>query len=320
MDISAVLTVAAEIAGAAGLVDVTRRAYDWLHDRARIQNDVDEAKELLGIRRGWGVAYRHDSVHALYSGGIELHPDNLAALTTAAGSEFARARDLRLVRHTSNIKTTLNTNLVLIGSPTAEGLSRPLFGYEPDVDPDSLALIQAPVDLPIRWVLSKSQIDEHARAKRFVAGRGLVSRPNWRIDAGDRLYVPEVDVFGFISMDYLVVTRLRNYLSTQALDQGKYIISFGGAHGTATRAIEILLRDHETLRKISERLSDRPAAYQMLLRVGAMQHDRLLGTRATQVELVGEPIILPDNQQTWSYAANIAKNNLERWLSSQNRS
>lgn len=319
MEIGAVLTVA-EVTGTLGaIVEVSRRAYDWLKGKARLHREIDEAKELLGIKKEGDVAYRHDSVHALYSGGTDLHPDNLAGLTAAAGNEFARATDLRLIRSVTAVKTSLNTNLVLIGSPTAEGLSRPTFGYEPDADPDSLALQQPPVDLPLKWILSKAQIEEHARARRYVAGKGLVSRPNWRIEGRNKLFIPEVDSAGYLSVDYLLVTRLRNYLSLEALDEGKYIVSFGGTHGTATRAIEILLRDSDTLRKIADHLSGHPASYQLLLKVGGMDHDRLLGTRATKVEIVGEPIILDDSQETWRYAARIAQSNLDKWLYIQKR-
>ncbi len=108
MEIGAVLTTSAEVAGAAGLVQVSRSAYHWLKDKARERKEVDEAKGLLGISRKDAVAYRHDSVHALYSGGTELHPDNLAALTTIAGNQFARARDIRQV---TNVTTAIGTNL-----------------------------------------------------------------------------------------------------------------------------------------------------------------------------------------------------------------
>lgn len=319
MEVSAVLTVAAEVAGAASLVEVSRRAYDWLKFRALAAHEVEDAKELLGIRKGEGVAYRHDSVHPLYSSGPWLHPDNLAALTAAAGNEFRRAREIRRLYRSETVTTALNSNLVLLGSPTAEGLSRPVFGYEPDLDQDSLVLRHPPLDLPLKWILSKAEIDEHAVAKRYVAERGLVARPNWRIDAGNRLFVPEVDATGFLSVDYLVVTRVRNYLSPEALDEGKYIVSFAGAHGTATRAIEVLLRDRETLRKIAHHLSSRPAAYQLLLRVGGMEHNAVTGTRATRVELVGDPIILPDTYGAWQEAVNIARSNLQLWLTSIGR-
>ena len=318
LEIGAVLKVIAEIAGATGLVEVSHRAHEWLKGRAQTHKEVDAAKQLLGIARD-DVAYRHDSVHPLYSGATELHPDNLAALTAAAGDEYFRACRLGHVRTAEALTSSLNTNLVLIGSPTAEGLSRPTFGYEPDIDPDSLALGQPPIDLPLRWVLSKTQIDRRAQARRYVEGKAVVTRPNWRIEGQNKMFVPEVDSVGLLSLDYLLVTRLRNYLSHEALDKGKFILSFGGTHGTATRAIEILLRDRETLRKIAHQLEGPPAAYQFLLKVGAMNHDMSRGTRATRVELAGDPIIIPDNQQTWLYAAKVAKSNLEKWLKAETK-
>lgn len=317
MEVGAVLKVAAEVAGAVGLLEVSHRAYNWLERRASFNQDIETAKDMLGLTHEADVAYRHDSVHALFSESTELHPDNLAGLTAAAGNDFARAKDLRRIRKSLDIRAALSTNLVLIGSPTAEGLSRPAFGYEPDVDEDSLTLNQPPIDLPFKWVISKTLIDERAIARRYVAGKGLVARPNWRIETNKQIYMPEVDSSGYLSIDYLLVTRLRNYLSNEALDEGRYIVSFGGAHGTATRAIEILLRDRETLRRIGERIKGRPAAYQLLLRVGKMKHDMMTGTRATRIELVGDPIVLPDTRQIWRTASEIARINLERWLSSK---
>jgi len=315
VDVGAVLTVMTEVAGAFGLIEISKRAYNWLKDKARARQETEEVKDLLGIRREGIVAYRHDSVHALYPRGLELHPDNLAALTALAGSEFARAKDLKSIQQLEVVKTSLKNNLVLIGSPTAEGLSRPTFGYEPDVDMDSLALKSPPLDLPFKWILSKTEIDERAKIQRLVPGKGVVVRPNWRIEGEKKLYVPEADSSGFLSVDYLLVTRIPNFLTPDALDAGKYIVSFGGSHGTATRAVELLLRDQSVLRKIAELLLSKPSAFQILLRASSMKHDERLGTHATKIEVVEGPIILSHNYQAWRTAAKIAGDNLSKWLS-----
>jgi hypothetical protein len=300
-----------------GAIEISRSAFKWLSARAQQRKESEEARKLLGMRLGDLVAYRHDSVHALYADNTELHPDNLSALTTLAGNDFMRAQDLRQITQYDVVRTSLKNNLVLIGSPTAEGLSRPVFGYEPDVDLDSLARNSPAIDLPFNWVLSKKEVDEHANIKRYVPGKGIVERPNWRIEGNKKLYIPSVDMSGLLSEDYLLVTRVRNYLSAEALDAGKYIISFGGAHGTATRAVELLLRDKASLMKVAETLGNFPAAFQMLFRVGGMKHDGRRGTRATRIELIEGPVVLPDNYDAWHRACRTASANLRVWLLSQ---
>jgi hypothetical protein len=198
-------------------------------------------------------------------------------------------------------------DLALIGSPTAEGLSRLIFGYASDDDPDSLTPDRVPVDLPYRWVISKNEVDERAVARRYVAGRGLVERPNWRIAGPGRIFIPHVDDQGVLMDDYLLVTRLRNYLSHSAIDEGRFIVSFGGSHGTGTRALELLFQNTPVLAQIAAQRQNRPAAFQALFRVGDIEHSRTVGSYARKIELVDDIIILPDHYLTWRTAAEIVQ-------------
>lgn len=261
MNISAVLTVAAEVAGASGLVTVSSRAATWMKERSIFHQRAEVAKEILGLHQNRMVAYRHDSRHVLYMGSEKLHPDNLHGLVAASGNDYTKASRAGRVRIEDEVRTHTTHDLVLIGSPTAEGLSRLLFGYLSDGDADSLTLGQAPIDLPFRWVISKNQVDELAIARRFVAGRGMVERPNWRIEGPRGIYVPRVDENGMLLDDYLLVTKLRNYLSRSALEEGRSVISFGGSHGTGTRAIELIFRDKGIMGEIATQLRSKPAAF-----------------------------------------------------------
>lgn len=308
MDISAVLTIASEVGGATGLVTVSSSASKWMKKTAKLRQQADVAKEVLGLHQGRIVAYRHDSRHVLYN--ESLHPDNLHGLVAASGNDYIRAQQAGRLRIEDEIRAHVTHDLVLIGSPTAEGLSRVLFGYEPDGDADSLALGDAPVDLPYRWVLSKNEVADGAVARRFVAGRGMVERPNWRIQGPHRSFVPRVDEDGVLLEDYLLVTKLRNYLSPIALDDGRAVISFGGTHGTGTRALGLIFRDKEVLRELVDQLRSRPAAFQMLFRVGDIAHDPKTGSRARTIELVENAIVLPDGDQVWRTAAQTLERNL----------
>jgi hypothetical protein len=311
MDISAVLTVAAQAAGASGAVTVSTPAARWMRARARFRDQAHVARELLGLRQNNLVAYRHDSRHILYSGTEKLHPDNLHGLVAASGNAYHDALRNGRLRVEDAILTHAEHDLALIGSPTAEGLSRLLFGYSPDGDPDSLALDQVPLDLPYRWVISKNDVADSAVARRFVTGRGLVERPNWRISTPDRIYVPKVDEYGLLLDDYLLVTKVRNYLSRDATDGGFSIISFGGTHGTGTRALELLFKDHRVLADIADRLQQRPAAFQALFRVSDIDHDRKRGSHARRIELADDVIVLPDRDQVWRTATDIVQRGIQ---------
>lgn len=294
-----------------GIVKARLQVAEYLKNRAQERQEIDAARELLGINKDIGISYRTDNVHILYPSKSDLHPDNLAPLAAICGNQYLRALKIGNFEATDSVSSSTNDNLILIGSPTSEGMSRSIFGYEMDME-DSLVMRDAPVDLPFRWQLSRSKIAERSTVRRYVPGKGWVSRPNWRIE-GSRECIPETDYAGRISVDYLLVTRLRNYLTQEALDSGKFILSFGGTHGPATRAVELLLQDKEILRKIGIHLRNKPAAFQLLLRVADMRHHESYGTSASKIELVGDPIILPDNQAIWRSALSIAKRNLEKW-------
>lgn len=292
------------------MVTVSSTAAKWMKRTARFRQQADVAKEVLGLRQGRMVAYRHDSRHVLYNETETLHPDNLHGLVAASGNDYVRAQQAGRLRIEDEIRAHVTHDLVLIGSPTAEGLSRVLFGYVPDGESDSLTLGDTPVDLPYRWVLSKNEVAEGAVARRFVAGRGIVERPNWRIAGLERSYIPRVDEDGILMEDYLLVTKLRNYLSPVALDDGRAVISFGGTHGTGTRALGLIFKDKDVLRELVDQLRSRPAAFQMLFRVGDIAHDQKAGSHARTIELVENAIVLPDNDQVWRTAAQTLERNL----------
>jgi hypothetical protein len=313
--VGAVLTVTGSAVGGA-FVTLMTAVCRIVRQRIVARRSVGDAKAMLGMQAGEGVAYRHDSVHPLYQEG-RLHPDNLDAVRFAAGSELKRAIDLSQLRLSNAVLTVVEQNMVLLGSPTAEGMSRVVFGYREE-EPDRLVLSQPPVDLPYFWQLDKGEI--RGQALRYVRGVGVVSRPNWHIVSqrlgNPALYIPEVNAEGFPATDFLLVTRLRNFLTSAATDQGRYIVSVGGAHGTATRTIGLLLNDRAALTKIADSLKGRPQSYQLLLRVSGMRHDMNKGTQATTIELI-DAVALPDERRIWQAASQTIEPQIAEWLGQQ---
>jgi len=148
-----------------------------------------------------------------------------------------------------------------------------------------------------------------------VPGKGIVERPNWRIEgsAGRSGGIPQTDSQGMLQTDYLLITRIRNFVSDAARDSGQFILSIGGAHGTATRAIACLLRDKSTLGAIAEGVGGNAQNFQLLLLVSGLRHSPRSGTVGTKVQLVGAPELLGDTAERWRHARQTFLRNLADW-------
>jgi hypothetical protein len=277
--------------------------------------DATDAKRVLGFRRSGDVVYRNDNVHSLYSGRPAIHPDNRHALIVAAGDEYLDARGAGNLDVVSSLRVRLDTNLVLVGSPISEGISRLVFGYTPQSgDSESLLLNDAPVDLPFRMVLDHDRIPDRALARRYVEGCGAVARRNWRIESDHAVYIPELGEDGWLETDYLLLTRLRNFLSAEGFARGHSILTVGGAHGTATRALGLLFRENTVLRAVADvtRSTDGPS-FQALFKVSGIDHHPTRGSWAKRVELVGDPILIGDDPQRWQAAISMVSGRVREW-------
>ena len=291
----------------------TRGVVREISDR---REQVARAKEMLGITGPGRFLYRHDNHHPLYGPGLGLHPDNQAALIAAGGAQYLRAMRSGHAEIVDSVWGSLHENLVLIGSPTSEGVSRLVFGYEAR-DGRSDELIRrtdAPLDLPFTMTLDRGDMAIGSTARRIVAGRGDVARPNWRITGPHGTYVPEVDSDGWLQTDYLIVTRMPNFLTPAGLEQGRHIVSLAGAHGTGTRAVDRLVSDRSLLRKLGDSSVGRGRTpFQALFRVSGMQHHPRRGSRATRIEIVDEPISLTQRFETWTAAYEAVRPALAKW-------
>ncbi|GAA3912547.1 hypothetical protein [Actinoplanes auranticolor] len=277
------------------------------------RDDIRVAKRLLGFHQRDAVLYRHDNVHLLYSGTPTMHPDNQHALVAAAGGDYWTARERGTLDVVPHVDARLDDNLVLIGSPTSEGISRIAFGYTcEELGNDSLVQANSPVDLPYRMVLNYSDVPEGALARRYVPGRGEVARRNWRIITETEMFVPETGTGGWLRTDYLLVTRLRNFLTAEGLAQGHSLLSLSGTHGTGTRAVELLMRDRRILRELAALTEGRSfASFQALFKVSDIEHDPVRGSRARHIELVGSAVI-GDEPMRWQTARELVARDVMR--------
>lgn len=252
----------------------------------RNRRQVRRAVELLGIRDSEMFNYRVAMQHPDHPRGAP-HPDDGYAFVSVASEAASRAMERRNFAVTDSIPATLDEGFVLIGSPESELLTSAAFGYTRRDDGLGMKFTGDVLDLPYRW--EEDQTNVAATCTRYVPGRDLVTRPNWPIidNTGTRIrtIAPVVRNDGMLASDFLLITRLPNFLSDIGLQSGRSLISIGGTHGTGTRAIDVLLRDRTALRKIADEVPMGTGAFQILLEAGVIDHNRHNGSVATKVQI-----------------------------------
>jgi hypothetical protein len=291
------------------------RVADWLlrEAKGRVMRRLDAgaAKQILGIDGDPEIAYRSASVHSLYHDAV--HPDNLDPLMALVGGDLMRGVDpddaTTNLEVLQELEVPIGQSQVRFGSPTSDGGARVLFGYGKEGESNRLIRTVEPIELPFYWELEDVGDD---LAFRFVRGKGKVGRPLWRIveSPSKHSHIPEISSEGMLKTDYLLVTRVRNYFSEGWL-AGKFVTSFGGAHGTGTRAVELLAGDRRELAKVRVTLKDLakqaglqsevPPCFQLLFEV-EIDNDEKRGSRGRRIRLVGQALI-DNSDEHWKRAA-----------------
>jgi len=159
-----------------------------------------------------------------------------------------------------------NENFFTVGSAVSNAHARALFDYIP-ADRGFLEYKGRLVDFPIRLDCSETLRSGGERGyigipkdnKFHTFGKHSEHKvPNWSIV--DHLYnhrYPEImHPAGFVTKDYLLITRIPNFTSSTAYDQNKSIVIVGGTHTEGTVAIEKLLNNKKLLVKVGKMLYD----------------------------------------------------------------
>jgi hypothetical protein len=108
-----------------------------------------------------------------------------------------------------------------------------------------------------------------------------------------------------------------NFL-TPAYRDGRVLISFGGAHGTGTRAIMVLLHTESALIDIARMLPPTegrlPESYQLLLRAHPLKHDPEKGSSPVSVQCI-DAVRLETRANTsyWDDAQQRVVKRLQAW-------
>ena len=241
------------------------------------------------------------------------HPDNLAALQGVLGEEFLLNAK---VQPPNQLYTKPNGNIVVLGSPASELLSRIHLGFSGSTYDQFLHRTDL---LPLPFRTNQNVHEVRGRATRifrnYRTGEVVTSnRPNWTIDTGDpsHRYIPEVESADkpYLKTDFLLITRLRNCLTDDK--GGSYFTSIGGAHGVGTKAIQLLMgasidRLHRQLLHDIDRELQGANEFQILIKVSEIDQF-VTGFEPKRLHLeAAVPLHISDEQ----YAA------LHQWIQRQ---
>jgi hypothetical protein len=180
------------------------------------------------------------------------------------------------------------------------------------------------MELPYRWEINQEEIA--AQALRFVrVGRSYVPEreSNWGIiGPRGRRYYPTVSHDGFLVTDYLLLTKLPNFLADPTHGSENFIVNFGGTHGIAQRAVTLLLSNRALINKVADHLDIDPElahtwpdAYQVLFRAGDIRHRQARGSHARGLVLV-DAVRIDESAEWWMSWNRRIREPLVRWLMS----
>lgn len=280
--------------------DVRRAAEDF-HFGSR--PPPHQALELLGLR--------HQTTHFFAGPGHSLFPgrthpaDEFGLLTIAGRAGFADALRKGRVHFDAELPADVSGSLVFVGGTNSQVIPRAVFQYE---GPDSDHL-NRPHDAILPLFFSGISDRDRVEKRKQILGDGrLAEGPVWGFEDRDgNVYKPRFSGDHRRESDWLLITRLANFLDVATGQTEHSIIYVEGASGAGTMAIEHFLDDEPLLKYIESRAGDQ---FQALIKVTELEYrDRVVRPRG-----LGDPRIVPlkIDQATYQRANAAAMQGLDR--------
>ena len=162
----------------------------------------------------------------------------------------------------------VSRNIVCLGGPTSNELAQLVFEYEGD---HPYRLIRSKTPIFDRWnwsyIVNEEAIAARASAWKADPSGGQYEVSNWGIDECGHSIWPLMEQDLLVS-DFLLITRIKNFLDLPAFQRGKHITIVGGAHGVGTVGVALLLRAKGAVDEISRRRSSEE--FQVLVELADM--------------------------------------------------
>jgi hypothetical protein len=244
-------------------------------------DDLDRLRRLLRVDLNSETIFRLSDSHPIYANG-QVPAADVAAFSCLVDPAFAVQYGDPSMYLEDDPELDAECDLILFGSPESETLTRALLGYKHDTS-GVLTYVET-VPLAYRWLEDPSKVSVYCLQHR--PGGAIAVRPNWPLVATS----PEFREYpklrnGWLDEDYLVITRVPNFVSDRARQAGRAILSIAGLHGIATRSIGLALADEAIVQDLLDLVSRHPW-FQVVIKVTAISHgDTNTGSLPTRVEL-----------------------------------
>jgi hypothetical protein len=193
--------------------------------------------------------------HFLHIG--KIHPDDKYACSVLEKAGIAGISNLEII-HGLYTPDDLDGNLVCLGSPMSNFLSKEILQYEANgLKENGLKRKKEKLlfDLPFEYVFDIDILTKNSMPTNRLVGQNEVKIPNWSLydRANDKYLIPRVNENNNLQDDYLLITVLPNCLSKASYEKEDKIIIFGGTHGVGTMAIDPLFKHKQLLTSLHEK-------------------------------------------------------------------
>ena len=248
---------------------------------------AQDAEKLAQLRRLLRVdlhaetVFRLSDTHPIYEDG-QVPAADIAAFTHLVDPGFAVEYGDPSQYLKDDAGVDAESDLVLFGSPESETLTRALFGYKHDHN-GTLTYTET-LPLAFRWLEDPSKVSIYCM--QYRPGGAIAVRPNWPLVSCEQEF-REYPMLrnGWLDEDYLIITRVPNFVSDRARQAGRAILSIAGLHGIATRSIGLVLANEALVEELVDFVSRNPW-FQAVVKVTSISHeDVAAGSMATRVEL-----------------------------------
>ena len=205
-----------------------------------------------------------------------LHPDNIEAvlqMLSLLETEEVDVKNGIFEIHSNSFE--LGHNIVSIGSAKSTLTTRLLEGYRGS----DARYLTRDRSVHLRWEFLVDERKLSAISKRYLEGKEWI-RPNHElIDNESKDYnnnAPILDFNGWLKEDFMLVSKLPNNITADAIHIGSYGIIIEGSHGIGTRGLELLVNNKDMLIDLRNKINDN-RYWQALYKV-KVEHDDVTRT------------------------------------------
>lgn len=294
-----VLAATANLIGGVGATLIYQEFAHRVEDQRQLQ--LLEQERLASIERLFGglhdFSWSAGLTHFIKDYGITQFQEssNIIASISLGAALGLQGRDwLDKAIYTEDLPgpVCIDGDIITVGSPTSDVIARASFEYS-GARYELKRAVDPLIELPITYILDKDELDGgEVLLRRYVAGEEK-EMYNWALRMGkDILPPPKLGTNRWLQTDYLLITRIPNLMSRKAFFDGAEILLIGGAHGTGTEAIGLLLKDAKLLSRIEAERQNSPY-FQILVPIVEIVHGFDGVRKHTMPVRLGDPITKP---------------------------